>query len=92
MLFPLTPFFLDLGLEVTHIHHSTDAVTSLHHLKGRVDFGKSLAVGDELVDLERAIAVVLYQLAHLRASLDTTKGASLPYTTGDKLEGCSTMC
>ena len=43
---------------------------------------------DELIDLELAIQVVLDKVWELSAALDTTEGASFPYTTSDELECC----
>lgn len=72
-----------------HVNDAADAVTSLHLLEGGVDVGKGLAVGDELVDLEFTVQVVLDKARQLGAALDASEGASLPHTTGDKLERCS---
>jgi hypothetical protein len=55
-------------------------------LKGSVDVGEGLAVGDELVDLELAVQVVVNKAGKLSAALDTAEGASPPYATGDELE------
>jgi hypothetical protein len=43
-------------------------------------------VGDEFVDLELALEVVVYETGELGAALNATEGTSLPYTAGDKLE------
>jgi hypothetical protein len=45
-------------------------------------------VGDELVHLELALQVVVHKTGELGATLDATKGTSLPHTTGDQLECC----
>lgn len=71
-----------------HGQDSADAVSLLHDVEGLVDLGQSLAVRNELVDLEAALEVVLDQAGELAAALDTTKGAALPYTTRDELECC----
>ncbi|KAL2288320.1 hypothetical protein FJTKL_04365 [Diaporthe vaccinii] len=51
-----------------------------------VDVCQWLAVGDELVDLQVAVKVVLDETRELAAALDTAKGATLPHTAGDQLE------
>lgn len=43
-------------------------------------------MSDEFVDLEVALEVVVYETGELSATLDTTEGATLPYTAGDELE------
>lgn len=45
-------------------------------------------MGDELVDLELAVEVVLDEAGELRAALDAAEGATLPDATGDELERC----
>jgi hypothetical protein len=45
-------------------------------------------VGDELVDLQLALHVVVDQVGKLSAALDATEGTTLPHTAGDKLECC----
>jgi hypothetical protein len=45
-------------------------------------------MGDELINLEFAGHVSVNKLAHLCATLDTTKGTAFPYTTSHKLESC----
>merc|ERR1712000_41103 len=57
-------------LQGAHIHHGTDAVAVLHRLERIVHATERLAVGDELVHLERALLVVGDQIAHLRATRD----------------------
>ena len=60
------------------------------HLKNDVvDAAEWLSVGDELVDLELAVHVVLDERAHLAAALDTAESTAFPYTAGDELECCS---
>jgi hypothetical protein len=71
---------------LAHVDDAADAVTSLHILEGGVDLVEGLSVGDELVDLELAVHVVVDKVGKLGAALDTTEGTSLPYTTGDELE------
>ena len=43
-------------------------------------------MGDELIDLQFAVEVVVNQTGKLSATLDTTESTSLPDTTGDQLE------
>ena len=81
------PFILYLAtLHRPHINNSTDAVALLHGIESVVDLTQVLSVGDELVDLEVALHVVGDKVVHLRATLDATKGATLPHTTSDELE------
>jgi hypothetical protein len=71
---------------LAHVDDAADAVTSLHVLEGGVDLVEGLSVGDELVDLELAVHVVVDEVGKLSAALDTTESTSLPDTTGDELE------
>lgn len=50
-----------IGLLTPQVHDSTDAFAAFHDLEGGVDVGELLPVGDELVDLEPPIQVVLNQ-------------------------------
>lgn len=43
-------------------------------------------MGDELVDLELTLQVVVDEAGQLGAALDTAKGAALPDTARDQLE------
>lgn len=43
-------------------------------------------MGDELINLELTLHVVVDQVRELGAALDTTESASLPHTTGNELE------
>lgn len=45
-------------------------------------------MGDELVDLEPPVQVVLHQARQLRATLDAAEGAAAPDATGHELERC----
>lgn len=69
-----------------HIHDTADTVALLHLLKGSVDVGERLAVGDELVNLQLTVQVIVNQTGELSPALDTTECTSLPHTTGDQLE------
>ena len=69
-----------------HVDDTANAVTSLHVLEGGVDLVEGLSVGDELVNLELAVHVVINEVGKLGATLDTTEGTSLPDTTSDELE------
>jgi hypothetical protein len=71
---------------LAHVDDAADAVTSLHVLEGGVDLVEGLSVGDELVDLELAVHVVVDEVGKLSAALDTTESTSLPDATGDELE------
>lgn len=73
---------------LAHVDHGSDAVALLHGLKGVVHLAQSLPVGDELINLEVALDVVLHETGQLRATLDTAERATLPDTTGDELERC----
>ena len=72
--------------ELLVVQHRADAVALLHELKGLVDLGQRLAVGDELVHLEAALEVVLDEVGKLAAALDAAKGAALPDAARDQLE------
>jgi hypothetical protein len=75
-------------LHLLHVDDATDTVTLLHLIEGGVDTVQRLAVSDELVHLELAVEVVVDETRQLCATLDTTKGTSLPDTTSDELECC----
>ena len=78
---------LDIRLvELAHVDDAADAVTGLHVLEGGVDLVEGLSVGNELVDLELAVHVVVNKVGKLGATLDTTEGTSFPDTTSNKLE------
>jgi hypothetical protein len=51
-----------------------------------VDSTQVLTVGDELVDLEFAIHVVVDKIRKLGTALDATKGTALPLASCNKLE------
>jgi hypothetical protein len=58
----------------------------LHDIKSLVNILQSLAVGNELINLELALQVVINQVWKLRAAFDSTKGTTTPDTASDKLE------
>lgn len=74
------------NLDLPHVHDGSDAVTLLHHLEGVVHLAQGLPVGNELINLQLALEVVLDKVGQLRATLDTTERAALPLATGNKLE------
>lgn len=78
---------INTNLQLAHVDNGTNAVASLHDLKGRVDLAQRLAVRDELVDLEAALEVVADEAGQLGAALDATKRAALPHTARHQLEG-----
>lgn len=45
-------------------------------------------MGDELVNLQLAVEVVVDEIRKLSAALDTAKGTTLPYASSDELECC----
>lgn len=57
-------------------------------MESAVDAAEGLAVGDELVDLERAVHVVVDEVGELGAALDAAEGAALPHAASDELECC----
>lgn len=85
----ITTLYHTLIDNLFHIHNAADTVTLLHLLEGSVDISEGLAVGDELVNLQLAVQVVVDQTGQLGAALDTTESTSLPHTTGDQLECCA---
>ncbi len=74
------------GLDFSHVHHTSYAISRLHILKCSVDVVQWLPVRDEFVDLQLAGHVVVHQVRELRAAFDTAKSASFPDTAGDELE------
>lgn len=79
------PFEITIS-HLFHVHNATHTVTLLHLLKGSVDGRERFPVGDELIHLELTIEVVVHKSGELRATLDATKGTTLPHTTSDQLE------
>lgn len=73
-------------LDLPHVNHASNAITSVHVVEGLVDAREVLSVGDELVDLQLAAHVVVDEAAHLTATLDTAESAALPHAAGDELE------
>jgi len=73
-------------LRLSHVHNTTNAVTSLHIAEGLVDLVERLPVRDELVNIELAVHVVLYKIGQLRAAFDTAKSTTLPNAASDELE------
>lgn len=76
------------GCLLAHVDHGSDAVALLHRVEGLVHLAEGLAVGDELVDLEVALDVVLDEAGQLGAALDAAEGATPPNAAGDELECC----
>jgi hypothetical protein len=72
-----------------HVDNATNAVSLLHEVERGINLIQSLAVGDELIDLQLALQVVIYQVGKLAAAFDTTEGTALPDTAGNELECCS---
>jgi len=69
-----------------HIHHTPDAIASLHIGESLVDTAQVLPVSNELINLELAIKIILDEARKLRTALDTAERTTLPDTTGDELE------
>ena len=84
--FPYTSLRYPRRLNLPHVQYRPDAVALLHNLEGVVDLAQRLAVGDELVDLQLAVQVVLDEAGQLRPALDAAEGTSLPLATSDELE------
>lgn len=85
------PMLRSTTLNLTHIDNASNAVTSMHVMERLIDAAKVLSVGDELINLELAVHVVVDQAAHLAAALDTTEGTALPHASGNELECCSNI-
>lgn len=73
-------------LNLPHVDDGSNAVALVQVGEGRVDVLEGLGVGDEVVNLERAVLVSLDNLGQLRSALDTAKGRALPHSAGDELE------
>jgi hypothetical protein len=71
---------------VLHVYNTANTVTLLHQVEGIVDLVEGFTVGDELINLELAVHVVVNEVRKLGAALDATKGAAFPYTARDQLE------
>jgi len=75
-----------LILILLKVDDRSNALAVVHGVKGLVDLFEWEGEGDELINLESAIEVALDKAGHLSAALDTSKGRSLPDTSGHKLE------
>lgn len=84
-------FHLPTHLLLLHVNNTTDAVTRLHVGESLVDLRQRLTVSNELVDLELAVHVIVNKVRQLSAALDTTEGATLPYTASNELECCDLL-
>ena len=73
-------------LNIPHIDNATNAITLFHVVESRGNLSKGLAVGDELIDLQLAVQVVIDQARQLAATFDTTESTTFPNTTSNKLE------
>ena len=60
-----------------HVDYTSNTISLLHCLKSSIDLWKRLPVGDELVDLELALHVIINQVRELGATLDSAKGTAL---------------
>lgn len=76
----------DRPILLLHGDDAAHTVAGLHVLEGLVDLVQRLAVGNEFVNLEITVEVILDKTWKLRAALHTTKCTSLPYTSSDQLE------
>ena len=73
-------------LGISHINNAANAVSLLHVVESRSNVIQRLAVGDELIDLELTLHVIINQSRKLAAAFDTTERTALPDTASDKLE------
>jgi hypothetical protein len=74
------------SLELRHVDNATDAVSAVHVVKALVDLLEVSLVGDELVDPESTLEVVLDDTGDLASALDSSKGGSSPDSASDELE------
>ena len=77
---------LFLQLTFPHVDNTPDAVTSLHICESLVDIVERLTMGNELINLQFSVHVVLHEAWELRATLNPAEGAAFPYTPSDELE------
>ena len=61
-----------------HVHNASDTVAGVHVMEGIVDLVQRLTVGDELVNLELSIQIVLDESGQLGATLDASESATTP--------------
>jgi hypothetical protein len=73
--FPLRP--KNFILWIYHVHYTANAVALLHGVKGLVDLVEWLSVGDELVDLQLALQIVIHQTRQLGTPFDASKRTPL---------------
>lgn len=88
----ITSLHENIDLTFPHVYHTSDTVSRFHILKGSVDLGQWLAVGDEFVYLQFASHVIVHQVWQLRATFDAAKGTAFPYTAGYKLKRYEIPC
>ena len=74
------------NLSLSHINDATNAIALLHVIKSSSNVIQRLAVGDELIDLQLAVQIIINQVGKLGAAFDTAECTALPDTAGDKLE------
>ena len=80
----MPPYLVSAPLQprlLPHVHDTSDTISLLHCFKSGIDLWKRLSVGDELVDLELALHVIINQVRELGATLDTAKGTTLARKT-----------
>ena len=75
MTVPLTP--KNFVLLIYHVHYTANAVALLHGVESLVDLLEWLSVGDELVDLQLALQIVIHQTRQLGTTLDASERTPL---------------
>src|SRR5215211_7301491 len=68
------------------LHDAADGFAAMHQVEGRVDLLQRHGVGDEVVDVDLALHVPVYDLGHVGAAPSAAECAALPDPPGDELE------
>src|SRR5699024_8100485 len=68
------------------MQYGANGLAFVQQVEGLVDLFERQVVGDEVVDVEGAVHVVVDIAGQLAAALDATKRRAAPDTTGDQLE------
>lgn len=92
---PLFPFWIVLiqlqicgqwANKLSHVNHTANAVTTLHILESGIHITECFAVRNILIYLEIPLKIIFHKTRQLRSTLYTSKCATPPHPSSDKLE------
>ena len=70
----------------SELHNATDAIAGVHQIEGVVDVVQRHLVGNQIVDIDLAVHIPVYDPRHVCATLCASEGRAAPYPAGDQLE------